>query len=67
MCAMPRILGDLPVSKAGRTIGLLLTCAMFAFSTHIFIQTGDWVAAVFAVGSLGYGLFFLSAATGNDS
>jgi hypothetical protein len=64
---MARILGELPVSKTGRTIGLVLTCAMFAFSVHMFIQTGDWVAAVFAVGSLGYGLFFLSAATGVGS
>ena len=55
------------MSKAGRTIGLVLTCAMFAFSAHMFTQTGDWVAAVFAVGSLGYGLFFLSAVTGNGS
>lgn len=55
------------MSKAGRTIGLVLTCAMFAFSAHMFTQTGDWVAAVFAVGSLGYGLFFLRAATGNGS
>ena len=55
------------MSKTGRTIGLVLTCAMFAFSTNMFIQTGDWVAAVFAVGSLGYGLFFLIAATGKGS
>jgi hypothetical protein len=64
---MAHMLGVLPVSKAGRTIGLVLTCAMFAFSAHMFTQTGDWVAAVFAVGSLGYGLFFLIAATGNGS
>ncbi len=31
---------------------------MFAFSSWMYVQTGDWVAAVFAVGSLGYGLFF---------
>lgn len=64
---MAHILGDLPVSKTGRTIGLVLTCAMFAFSAHMFIRTGDWVAAVFAVGSLAYGLFFLRAATGSGS
>lgn len=55
------------MSKTGRTIGLVLTCGMFAFSVHMFIQTGDWVAAVFAVGSLGYALFFLIAARGADS
>jgi len=64
---MARMLGDLPVSKTGRTIGLVLTCAMFAFSAHMFTQTGNWVAAVFAVSSLGYGLSFLNAATGNGS
>jgi len=31
---------------------------MFAFSAWMFQQTGDWVAAVFVVGSLAYGLFF---------
>ena len=50
------------MSKTGRYIGLLLTAAMFAFSTWMFVNTGDWVAAVFAVGSLAYGLFFLTTA-----
>lgn len=31
---------------------------MFAFSVWMFQQTGDWVAAVFAAGSLAYGMFF---------
>jgi hypothetical protein len=33
---------------------------MFAFSAWMYQATGDWVAAVFAIGSLAYGLFFLS-------
>ena len=48
------------LSNTGRYIGLALTAAMFAFSSWVFLQTGDWVAAVFAAGSLAYGLFFLT-------
>jgi hypothetical protein len=55
------------MSNAARMIGLVLTAAMFAFSVWMFSQTGDWVAAVFAVGSLGYALFFLSGVTGRSS
>lgn len=55
------------LSKTGRLIGLSLTAAMFAFSTYVFLNTGDWVAAVFALGSLGYGFFFLFTARGKDS
>jgi hypothetical protein len=33
---------------------------MFLFSAWMYQRTGDWVAAVFAVGSLGYGLFFFN-------
>ncbi len=55
------------LSNTGRYIGLLLTAAMFAFSSWMFIETGDWVAAVFAIGSLAYGLFFLTTARGGDT
>jgi hypothetical protein len=55
------------MSNTGRYIGLLLTAAMFAFSSWMFIQTSDWVAAVFAVGSLAYGLFFLTTSRGGDT
>ena len=44
------------MSSTGRLIGLVLTAIMFAFSAWMYLQTGDWVAAVFALGSLGYGL-----------
>lgn len=50
------------MTTTGRTIGLVLTASMFVFSTWMYTQTGDWVAAVFAVGSLAYGLFFVGTA-----
>lgn len=48
------------MTQAGRWIGMLLTAAMLAFSIWIYLGTGDWVALVFAAGSLAYGLFFIS-------
>ena len=48
------------MSNGGRILGLVLTAAMFVFSTYMYVNSGDWVAAVFAVGSLGYGAFFLN-------
>ncbi|WP_165954271.1 hypothetical protein [Seongchinamella unica] len=48
------------MTRVGKTVGLVATAAMFAFSTWMYLQTGDWVAAVFAVGSIAYGLFFFS-------
>lgn len=55
------------MNTTGRYIGLLLTAAMFAFSTYMFLATGDWVAAVFALGSLGYGIFFLTTTRGGNT
>ena len=49
------------VTRRGRLLGLTLTALMFAFSAFMFTETGDWVAAVFAAGSLAYALFFLLA------
>lgn len=54
------------MTRAGKFIGLTLTCIMFAFSAWMFQQTGDWVAAVFAAGSLGYAIFFFSQETPNE-
>lgn len=48
------------MSRTGRVVGLVVTGAMFLFSAWMYQRTGDWVAAVFAVGSLAYGLFFYS-------
>jgi hypothetical protein len=46
--------------------GLALAAAMFLFSAGMYVHSGDWVAAVFAVGSLAYGAFFLTT-EGDDS
>ncbi|MEH6588140.1 MAG: hypothetical protein V7720_16395 [Halioglobus sp.] len=46
------------MTKTGKAVGLVGTAAMFAFSVWMYQQTGDWVAAVFAIGSLAYGVFF---------
>ena len=48
------------MGQAGRTVGLIATGAMFLFSAWMYQRTGDWVAAVFAVGSVGYAIFFYS-------
>jgi hypothetical protein len=48
------------MSSGAKLVGLILTAVMFAFSTWMYLRTGDWVAAVFAAGSLGYAIFFLS-------
>lgn len=48
------------LNNIGRILGLLAAGAMFLFSAWMYQRTGDWVAAVFAVGSLGYGVFFYS-------
>lgn len=48
------------MSGTGRFVGLAAATVMFAFSAWMYQSTGDWVAAVFAVGSLAYGLFFYS-------
>lgn len=48
------------MTGSGRFIGLAAALAMFVFSTWMYQSTGDWVAALFAAGSLGYGVFFYS-------
>lgn len=52
------------LTQTGRFIGLAATGAMFLFSAYMYQRTGDWVAAVFAVGSLGYGVFFFNQGRG---
>ena len=54
----PITTGGSSLSKSGRIIGLLAALAMFSFSAYFYAKTGDWVAAVFALGSLAYFLFF---------
>ncbi len=46
------------MSSGAKLIGLLLAIAMFLFSCWMYLTTGDWVAAVFALGSVGYVLLF---------
>jgi hypothetical protein len=48
------------MSMMGKWIGLCLTALMFAFSTWVYLNSGDWVAAVFAVASGAYAVFFLT-------
>ncbi|WP_197911779.1 hypothetical protein [Kineobactrum salinum] len=48
------------MSQAARMTGLVVTTLMLVFSGWIFLQTGDWVAILFAAVSLGYGIFFLA-------
>ena len=54
------------LSRTSRWIGLAIAAAMFLFSAAVYLRSGDWVAVVFALGSLAYGAFFLSTA-GDDS
>jgi hypothetical protein len=55
------------VNKVGRTAGIVITGVMFIFSAYMYQRSGDWVAAVFAAGSLGYGLFFWLQGRGDNT
>ncbi|MDE0951724.1 MAG: hypothetical protein OSA45_10680 [Halioglobus sp.] len=46
------------LSKFGRIIGLTVALAMFSLSVFFYVKTSDWLAGVFALGSLAYFLFF---------
>jgi hypothetical protein len=48
------------MSQFSRIFGLIIAIAMGAFSIYMYLKTGDWVAAVFLIGSVGYGVVFLS-------
>jgi hypothetical protein len=52
------------MSPVARIIALAIAVAMFLFSSWMFSRTGDWVAVVFALGSVAYGVYFFSS--GND-
>ena len=49
-----------------RSIGLVIAIAMLVFSGYMYIRTGDWVALVFILGSLGYAVFFFSGLKERD-
>lgn len=42
-----------------RILALLVALGMFVFSVYMYSTTGDWVAGLFALGSLMYFVFFL--------
>ena len=46
------------MSRSARIVSLVLAAAMFGFSCWMYLRTGDWAAALFALGSLGYGYVF---------
>jgi hypothetical protein len=52
------------MSPVARSAALIVAMAMFLFSVWMFSRTGDWVAAIFALGSVAYGLFFFSSGPG---
>ncbi len=49
------------LSNSARRAGLAAAVAMFVFSLWMYSRSGDWVAAVFALGSVAYVLFFVGA------
>lgn len=55
------------MTSTGRRIGLIAATLMFVFSTWMYLRTGDWVAILFAAGSLAYGVFFFSRSDGGGS
>ena len=55
------------VNLSARFLGVILSLAFFIFSVVMFFTTWDWVAAVFALGSLGYSLFFMLSYQRNKS
>ncbi len=52
------------MSNFARSLGLIAALVMGLFSGYIYLKTGDWVAAVFCLGSVAYFLFFVSRHTG---
>ena len=55
------------VNLPARLLGVILSLAFFVFSVVMFFTTWDWVAAVFALGSLVYSLFFILSYQRNKS
>jgi hypothetical protein len=48
------------MSNIARTFGLLVASLMAIVSAYYFVKTGDWVAGVFCLGSIGYAVFFMT-------
>jgi hypothetical protein len=49
------------MNQQAKWLGLILALGMFVFSAWMYLQSGDWVAAVFALGSVGYALYFFGS------
>ena len=49
------------MSPTARIIALVIAAAMFFFSAWVYSRTVDWVAVVFALGSVAYGVYFFSS------
>lgn len=49
------------MTKTARTLALVAATAMLLFSAWMYLRTGDWIALVFIVGSLGYIALFVSS------
>lgn len=54
------------LSRNSRRIGIVVAGTMFLFSAATYLNNGDWVAAVFAAGSLAYGVFFFSSSASDS-
>ena len=49
------------MTNTAKYLGLAVALCMCVFSSWMYLQTGDWVAAVFALGSVAYALFFFGS------
>jgi hypothetical protein len=47
------------MTKFARTLGAIIALVMGLASAYVYLNTGDWVAVIFFLGSLGYLLFFM--------
>ena len=54
------------MSRIGRMIALAVAVAMFGFSAWVYRMTGDWVALIFAIGSVAYGVYFFQSISNKD-
>lgn len=55
------------MSRIAKIIALIVALAMFVFSVWVYNNTGDWVAIVFALGSVAYAIYFFTTLSGKDS
>lgn len=52
------------MGTSARVLALGVAIAMFLFSLWMYSRTGDWVAIIFALGSVAYAVFFFTSAFG---